>query len=115
MTYIATDGGAAMGQATKEPAITPAMCRAARGWLNWTQQQLSDRSSISRSTIRDFEGHRHGLHRSTAAQVRRTFEGAGVLFASVEGVGAGLYGPAASLADESLGSDDAALLKGKRS
>lgn len=106
MTYIARDGGAAMGQATKEPAITPAMCRAARGWLNWTQQQLSERSSISRSTIRDFEGNRHGLHRSTAMQLRRTFEDAGVRFTSVEGVGVGLCGPVASLADSASGPDD---------
>ncbi|MFN7103793.1 MAG: helix-turn-helix transcriptional regulator [Pseudorhizobium sp.] len=79
-----------MGQATKEPVITPALCRAARGMLDWTQQQLAERSMVSRSTIRDFEGCRHGLHQSTACQLKRTFEDAGVLFTSVEGCGPGL-------------------------
>lgn len=80
-----------MGQAAKEPVITPALCRAARGMLDWTQQQLSEQALVSRSTIRDFEGYRHGLHQSTASQLRRTFEDAGVIFTSAEGCGPGLH------------------------
>ncbi len=79
-----------MGQATKDTVITPALCRAARGLLDWTQQQLSELSSVSRSTIRDFEGGRHGLHQSTAIQLRRTFEENGVVFAPIAGHGTGL-------------------------
>lgn len=79
-----------MGQASKEPVISPALCRAARGMLDWTQQQLSERALVSRSTIRDFEGCRHGLHQSTACQLRRTFEDAGVIFTLAEGFGPGI-------------------------
>ncbi|MBU1312667.1 MAG: helix-turn-helix transcriptional regulator [Alphaproteobacteria bacterium] len=79
-----------MGQADKGSILTPALCRAARGLLDWTQQQLSDASAVSRSTIRDFEGARHGLHKSTAVQLRRTFESAGVMFTQTAGCGPGL-------------------------
>ncbi|WP_029619846.1 helix-turn-helix transcriptional regulator [Pseudorhizobium marinum] len=85
-----------MGQAAKDTILTPALCRAARGLLDWTQQQLSDASSVSRSTIRDFEGARHGMHKSTAAQLRRTFEDAGVIFTSIEGCGPGLCSAAST-------------------
>jgi transcriptional regulator with XRE-family HTH domain len=85
-----------MGQAAKDSILTPALCRAARGLLDWTQQQLSDVSSVSRSTIRDFEGARHGLHKSTAAQLRRAFEDAGVIFTSVAGCGPGLCSAASA-------------------
>jgi transcriptional regulator with XRE-family HTH domain len=79
-----------MGQADKDSILTPALCRAARGLLDWTQQQLSDASAVSRSTIRDFEGARHGLHKSTAVQLRRSFESAGVMFTQTAGCGPGL-------------------------
>ncbi|MCQ1800100.1 helix-turn-helix transcriptional regulator, partial [Neorhizobium galegae] len=54
-----------MGQAAKNAILTPALCRAARGFLDWTQTDLADRSGVSRSTIRDYEGSRHDLHRAT--------------------------------------------------
>lgn len=65
-------------------------CRAARGLLDWTQADLADRAAVSRSTVRDFEGGRHHLHRATAAQMRQAFETAGVAFVDVEHVGAGV-------------------------
>jgi transcriptional regulator with XRE-family HTH domain len=70
--------------------LTPALCRAARGFLDWTQSDLADRSEVSRSTIRDYEGSRHDVHRATAAQIRRAFEDGGVLFVDVEGCGMGV-------------------------
>jgi transcriptional regulator with XRE-family HTH domain len=76
-----------MGQDARQMILTPALCRAARGFLDWTQSELAERSDVSRSTIRDFEGSRHDIHRSTASQLRRTFEDAGVAFLEVEGCG----------------------------
>ena len=58
--------------------LFPAQCRAARGLLNWTQADLATYAGVSRSTVRDFEGERHHLHRSSEALLIRTLENAGV-------------------------------------
>src|SRR4051794_41077823 len=71
-----------MGQDAKT-ILTPALCRAARGLLDWTQSDLAERSDVSRSTIRDYEGSRHDVHRATAAQLRRAFEDGGAVFTAV--------------------------------
>lgn len=65
--------------------LTPALCRAARGFLDWTQVDLADRSGVSRSTIRDYEGNRHSLHRATEAQLRLALETGGIAFFRIEG------------------------------
>lgn len=79
--------------------LFPEQCRAARGLLNWTQAELAAFAGVSRSTVRDFEGERHHLHRSTEAQLIRTLEEAGVrlLPPDSEGPGARLCGPHNSL------------------
>ena len=74
-----------MGQAEQGKILTPALCRAGRGFLDWTQHDLADRSGVSRSTIRDYEGDRHEVHRSTEAQLRRAFEEGGLAFLPIEG------------------------------
>ena len=85
MVYIAL-----MLQDRKGNVLSPELCRAARGLLDWTQADLAERAEVSRSTIRDYEGGHHGLHRATAAQLRRAFEDADVVFVEVEGIGTGL-------------------------
>lgn len=77
------------------PKITPEQCRAARGLLGWTQEDLADRAELSRSTVRDFEGGRHGLQRASAAQVVRVLDEAGVVLieAGEMGVGVRLRAP----------------------
>ncbi len=59
--------------------LTPRQCRAARGLLDWTQEELAERAGLSRSTIRDFEGGRHDLQRASAARIVAIFEQAGVV------------------------------------
>lgn len=78
--------------------LFPEQCRAARGLLNWTQADLATFAGISRSTVRDFEGGRHQLHRSTEAQIVRTLEAAGIrlLPPDREGPGARLCKPPAA-------------------
>ncbi len=73
-----------MGQAAQPKILTPAICRAARGLLDWTQTDLADRSGVSRSTIRDYEGSRHDAHRATEAQLRLAFERGGIAFINVD-------------------------------
>ena len=62
--------------------LLPEQCRGARGLLDWTQERLASLAGVSRSTVRDFEAGRHGLHRSTEALLIKTFEDAGVRLAS---------------------------------
>lgn len=46
---------------------------------------LADRSGVSRSTIRDYEGDRHSLHRATEAQLRLALEAGGIAFFRIDG------------------------------
>lgn len=46
--------------------------------------ELADRSGVSRSTIRDYEGDRHDVHGATEAQLRLAFESAGVAFVRMQ-------------------------------
>lgn len=68
--------------------LAPEQCRAARGLLNWTQERLAVRAGVSRSTVRDFERHRHELHRATESLLIRTLQDAGVML-----LPPGEYGP----------------------
>ena len=56
----------------------PAQCRAARGLLNWNQEDLAVSAGVSRSTVREFEAGHHELHRSTESLLVRALEDAGV-------------------------------------
>lgn len=69
--------------------LGPEQCRAARALLNWSQEQLAALAGVSRSTIKDFECHRHALHRATEALLVQALEQGGVrlLAAGHEGPG----------------------------
>ena len=70
--------------------ITPSQCRAARGLLDWTQQELADAARIGVATIRLFEGDAAESRYATLAVLRRTFELAGVEFIDENGGGPGV-------------------------
>lgn len=70
--------------------LSPEQCRAARGLLDWTQEMLACRAGVSRSTVRDFESHRHGLHRATEILLVQTFQDAGVMLLPADGHGPGV-------------------------
>lgn len=70
--------------------LLPEQCRAARGLLNWTQEQLAVLAGVSRSTIKDFECHRHALHRTTECLLVDALTHAGVLLLSSENEGPGV-------------------------
>lgn len=73
-----------MGQDDAPQILTPALCRAARGFLDWTQSELAEQAGVSRSTIRDYEADRHAAHRATLAQLQLAFERAGLSFVKME-------------------------------
>jgi len=70
--------------------VLPCQCRAARGLLDWTQEELAGRAGISRSTVRDFEHGRHVLQASSAERMVAAFEAAGVVLTGEEGGGVGV-------------------------
>lgn len=60
--------------------ITPAQCRAARGLLKWTQEELAVRSGVGAPAIINFEGGKTSPHKATLKVLRETCEKAGVIF-----------------------------------
>lgn len=58
--------------------LSPAQCRAARGLLDWSQEQLAQAAGLSRSTVRDFESGRHEPHRASVVLILQTLAGQGV-------------------------------------
>ena len=70
--------------------LFPEQCRAARGLLNWTQEHLAGLAGVSRSTIKDFECHRHVLHRSSEDHLVGAFQKGGVQFLCEENTGLGV-------------------------
>jgi transcriptional regulator with XRE-family HTH domain len=65
--------------------------RAARALLNWTQQELGEKSGLSLTTIKRMES--IGTGRSAAENVdavQRTLEQAGVVFIPSNGAGVGV-------------------------
>ena len=71
-------------------SLSAAQCRAARGLLDWPQTELTSRSNLSESTIRDFEKGRRVPSPNNLAAVARAFEAAGLEFIPENGGGAGI-------------------------
>jgi predicted transcriptional regulator len=70
--------------------ITPAQCRAARGLLDWTQQELADQARVGVVTIRLLEAGQTLPRRATLDVIQRAFESAGVELINPNGGGAGV-------------------------
>jgi transcriptional regulator with XRE-family HTH domain len=64
--------------------LTPAQCRAARGLLDWTQDELAEHAGVSRGTVRGFEAGHHELRKASAAEIRAALEAGGVVFLDAE-------------------------------
>ncbi len=70
--------------------MLPAQCRAARGLLNWTQEDLAAKSGVSAVTIRNFENEKSTPQRATLIVLQQTFEAAGIELIPPNGGGPGL-------------------------
>ena len=57
--------------------VTAAQCRAARGLLDWSQQELADRAGLGIVTIRQIEADITEPRRATLAVLKQAFERAG--------------------------------------
>lgn len=60
--------------------MTPEQCRAARGWLDWSQDDLATAANVSLSTVRDFEKGRHVPIVNNLAAMRAALAAQGIDF-----------------------------------
>ncbi len=67
-------------------SITTAQIRGARGILNWSQQDLAQRTGISATSIGSIENGITTPRDSTLKTIRKTFENGGIEFIGLEGV-----------------------------
>ena len=70
--------------------VTAAQCRAARGLLDWSQQELADRAGLGIVTIRQIEADITDPRRATLTVLQQAFERAGVEFIDENGGGPGV-------------------------
>ena len=69
--------------------ITPEQSRAARGLLNWSQDELAKAADKGRNTVRHFEAGRQIPSDETLTAFRGAMEKAGVIFIPSNGEGPG--------------------------
>jgi transcriptional regulator with XRE-family HTH domain len=70
--------------------ITSEQCRAARGLLAWSQQELAQRARVGVVTVHQLEAGSSQPRRATLDVIRRAFEAAGVDFIDGNGGGPGV-------------------------
>ena len=70
--------------------ITPAQCRAARGLISWSQQDLAREARVGIVTVHQLEAGASEPRRATLEVIRRAFEFAGVEFIDENGGGPGV-------------------------
>jgi transcriptional regulator with XRE-family HTH domain len=58
--------------------MSPEQCRAARAWLDWSQDELATRARVSNSTIRDFEAGRRAPIANNARAIQHALEAGGI-------------------------------------
>ena len=70
--------------------ITSEQCRAARGLLAWSQQELAERARLGVVTVHQLEAGVSEPRRATLEVIRRAFEIAGIEFIDENGGGPGV-------------------------
>ena len=80
--------------------LAPEQSRAARGWLDWSQEELAKRANVSLSTVRDFEKGRRVPIGNNLQAIRRAIEDAGIGLLFKDAAAAGVTKVAADCARE---------------
>ena len=60
--------------------ISPEQCRAGRALLGWSQDELAERSHVSKRSIAGFESGARAAQPRTALDLQRALEAAGIHF-----------------------------------
>ena len=66
--------------------MTPEQSRAARAWLDWSQDALAAKANVSLSTVRDFEKGRRVPIANNLGAMRAALELAGIAFVGTSGI-----------------------------
>lgn len=75
---------------SSDNTISARQCRAARGLLGWSQDQLAEAANVARVTIANFETGRSRPVANNLAAIRAALEAAGVSFIPENGGGDGV-------------------------
>lgn len=70
--------------------ITPEQCRAARGWLDWTQTDLARRAQVNPKSIYLFEKGKQKPHARTLGLIEKAIDDAGLGLLSIPGGPSGI-------------------------
>ena len=71
-------------------AITAPQCRAARAFLSWSRQELSQAARVAERTIIDFERGARNPYERTLRDIEEAFQSAGIEFIEEDGRGVGV-------------------------
>lgn len=95
--------------------ISAEQCRAARAWLDWSQEDLAGQAGVGLSTVRDFEKGRRTPIANNLAAIERAFTDAGLrLRFREDGSAKGLDGPKRKDADRAAKPEEAGSLAARR-
>jgi transcriptional regulator with XRE-family HTH domain len=72
------------------PTISSAQLRAARAWLNWSQEQLAKKAGVSKGSVNRFEQGTSLPHPATLERLRKALEAAGIEFQFRKMIGSGI-------------------------
>ena len=67
------------------PHMSPEQCRAARAWLQLSQDDLASAASVSNSTVRDYEAGRRKPIAATLGAMKAELEKRGIAFVDGDG------------------------------
>lgn len=73
-----------------DETLSPQQCRAARGLVGMSQEELRKTAKITIKTLSDFESGKTTPYTDTLKKLREALEGAGVSFVDPNGMGAGV-------------------------
>lgn len=73
-----------------ENALTPQQCRAARGLIGMSQEELRQTAKVTIKTLSDFEAGKTTPYVTTLEKLRNALETAGVSFVDPNGMGPGV-------------------------
>ena len=89
--------------------MSPEQCRAARGWLGWTQSDLAQHANVGLSTIKSFEAADRVPIANNLTAIRRALEAEGIeLLFEDSGTAKGVAGRVADVVGEKRPPQDAA-------